>query len=413
MITQDQSGNGRPLHRSIATAIAKEIESQGRRSHTKLPSELSLATQFGVSRGTVTKALDSLVVRGLVYRRKPQGTFVAPPPESAAPQVLQKVASGSGQADVIGVVVGGLTVELMDSVHGSIIMGVQTVARSAGFGIMLALSENDVLMERYYIEQMCARGVGGVILFPGSHPVERRNGMLVSVGDEVRISALKTMQEQDKPFVLVDRWVPAVDCDWVVSDDEASGRTATEHLIALGHRRIGYMATSPYVTSIANRFSGYAASLQRHGLEVDDRLILHSLREAFSDTYPRESREDGARLQTYLRSADRPSAVVTSNDYVALRVAFAAESAGLRVPDDLAIVSCGWGGKMGAYARVPLTSVIQPLMEIGRQATHILLDRIAGRSSMIRQMALPVSLAVRESCGAGERASALAARPPA
>jgi LacI family transcriptional regulator len=83
------------------------------------------------------------------------------------------------------------------------------------------------------------------------------------------------------------------------------------------------------------------------------------------------------------------------------------------VPDDLAIVSCGWGGKMGAYARVPLTSVIQPLMEIGRQATHILLDRMAGRSSTIRQIALPVSLAVRESCGAGERASALAARPPA
>jgi DNA-binding LacI/PurR family transcriptional regulator len=411
-MTQDRHGDGTPLYRSVAAALAAEIESQGWPAHTKLPSELSLAAQYGVSRGTVTKALDSLVLRGLIYRKRPNGTFVAPPPHSSAGRAPGESTPAQRQADVIGVIVGGIIFELMDSVHGSIIMGIQTVARAAGYDIVLALSENDVTMERYYVEEMCARGVGGLILFVGSHPVEQRNGALVSVNDEIRVAALKAMQEQDKPFVLVDRWVPAVHSDWVVSDDKAAGRTATDHLIALGHRRVGFMTTTPYITSIANRFSGYSSSLKRHGIEVDHRLV-HRVREGPWEPHSRQYWEDSGPLQAYLRGPERPSAVVTSNDYVALQLVFAAEDAGLRVPDDLAVVSCGWGGKMGAYGRVPLTSVIQPLIEIGRQATHVLLDRMAGRSSITRQITLPVSLAVRESCGASARTSALAAQPPA
>jgi DNA-binding LacI/PurR family transcriptional regulator len=152
------------------------------------------------------------------------------------------------------------------------------------------------------------------------------------------------------------------------------------------------------------------SALQRHDLAADDHFIA-SLREVTPEAHLRESREDAARLQAYLRSTDRPTAVVTTNDYVALRLISAAESAGVHVPHDLAVTSCGWGGTMGAHARVPLTSVVQPLLEIGRQATHVLLDRMAGRTSKTRQITLPVSLIVRESCGAGRRAFALAARP--
>jgi DNA-binding LacI/PurR family transcriptional regulator len=407
----DDGADALPLYRRIATRIAVDIENRGWGPHAKLPSEIDLAAQFGVSRGTITKALDLLVDRGLLYRSRPRGTFVAAQPVTP-PQPVESGASMQGHADVIGVVVAGITEALMDSVHGSIIFGVQTVARAAGFGIMLAMAENDVAMERHYIEDLCARGVGGLIVFPGSHPVVSRQGHLESANDEMRVATLEAMQERGTPFVLVDRWVPAIDCDWVASDDESAGRIATDHLIGLGHRRIGFLATTPHVTSIANRIAGYSLSMQAHGLEVAPDL-LYRVREVYREGHTREMLEDRAALRAHLQSDTRATAFVTSNDYVAARLTFDAEAVGLRIPDDLAIVSCGWGGSLGAYARVPLTTIAQPLIEVGRQATHVLLDRMAGRSSLIRRINLPVSLVVRESCGARRRAAALAAGSPA
>ena len=84
--------------------------------------------------------------------------------------------------------------------------------------------------------------------------------------------------------------------------------------------------------------------------------------------------------------------------------------AAMRVTADLAIVCCG-GGDVGAHARVPLTSIAQPASDLGRQAAHVLLDRIAGRSSVVRHLTLPVSLVVRRSCGAGARPVPLAIAP--
>ncbi len=111
-------------------------------------------------------------------------------------------------------------------------------------------------------------------------------------------------------------------------------------------------------------------------------------------------RVDGPLLRAYLFRPGRPGAVVVANEYVGVRVLQAAEDLGLDVPRELSIVCCG-PGDVGAHARVPLTSIVQPAAELGRQAAHILLDRIAGRSAAVRRMTLPVSLVVRRSCGAG------------
>ncbi|HZR43259.1 MAG TPA: GntR family transcriptional regulator, partial [Ktedonobacteraceae bacterium] len=70
-----------PLHRRIAQNIQDEIARKGLAPHTKIPSEVALARQYGVSHGTMTKALETLVHEGVLYRRRPQGTFVAPPRE--------------------------------------------------------------------------------------------------------------------------------------------------------------------------------------------------------------------------------------------------------------------------------------------------------------------------------------------
>ncbi|MDB5059002.1 MAG: GntR family transcriptional regulator [Chloroflexi bacterium] len=104
-------------------------------------------------------------------------------------------------------------------------------------------------------------------------------------------------------------------------------------------------------------------------------------------------------LTRYLRSADRPSALLTTEDHLALLVLQEAEEIDLTIPDDMALVSCG-GYDVGAHTRVPLTSVVQPAAELGDQVAHLVLDHIAGRASTVRQVTLPISLVVRRSCGA-------------
>ncbi len=403
-----------PLHRQIASAISAEIGQRGLPPHSKLASEVDLAQRYGVSRGTVTKALDTLVQQGMLYRQRPRGTFVAGPPIAVADGAAAPSAMPAGQAPPI---VGLLVPFLPDSFVGGIILGVETVTRAAGYALSFAYSENDWALERYHVDRFLQAGAAGVLVFPSDHAVEQAENGMVSVNGHGRIAMLRAMQRQGVPLVLIDRYVPEVDCDYVVSDDHAAGYAATQHLLALGHNRVGFLSTTPQLTSTALRCAGYVHCLSDHAVPVDPALIRHALRQAGPSSMPGglplpgAGQADRALVREWLSTADRPTAVVASNDYVALRVLQVADESGLRVPEDLAIVCCG-GGDSGAYARVPLTSILQPAADLGRQAAHIVLDRIAGRSSGPRHAILPVSLVVRRSCGAAPRRTPLSVAHP-
>jgi LacI family transcriptional regulator len=197
-------------------------------------------------------------------------------------------------------------------------------------------------------------------------------------------------------------------------DDSAAGYAATQHLIALGHQRIGFVSDNAQVTSTADRYAGYVQCLQEHGLPVEESLVVQESRRlgvhrvVGSAQTPTDASGDRAALHAFLQRPDRPTAVVTTNEYVGLHVLHAAEDVALDMLGDLAIVSCG-GADISTHARVPLTSIRQPAADLGRQAAHLLLDRITGRSSAARRVVVPVSLVVRRSCGARPRRAPLAA----
>lgn len=405
-----EQGQSPSLHRQVVAGIREQIAQCGLSAHAKLASEVALAKQFGVSRGTVTKALDTLVRQGVLYRRRPQGTFIAEtlPATGADSAVLA--------TDAARPVVGLVIPFLPDGFVGSIILGVETVTRAAGYGLIFAHSENDWALERYHLEQLCRSRAAGILIFPADFAVEHRAGHLVSLGNTERIAALRGLQQTGMPMVLIDRYVPEIECDFVVSDDTTAGYAATQHLIALGHRRLGFISITPQVSSTVGRYAGFRHCLEQYDLPLDERSVLHALRQSSPSSMPGGSplpgsgSHDRALLLDYLQRPERPTALVVANDYIALRVLQVAENLGLDVPDDLAIVCCG-GGDIGAHARVPLTSIAQPASDLGRQAAHVLLDRIAGRSSVVRRLTLPVSLVVRRSCGAGARPVPLAIAP--
>jgi GntR family transcriptional regulator of arabinose operon len=405
-------------------SIQQDIAQRGLTPHTRIPSEVSLARQYQVSHGTITKALEALVHDGVLYRLRPQGTFVAPPPshnattlpaeEAGSPTARSVHASTTSYTSVTSStkpgLIGMLVPYMTDSFLHNIVLGVQTMTRAADYGLSFAYSENDPGLERYHIEQFLRQGVAGIIIFLADHVVEQQvDGRIVSVNGSERIAMLRMLQERNVPFVLLDRYVPEIACNYVISDDFSAGYAATQHLAALGHQRIGFISIVQQVTSCIHRYNGYLKCLQDQQLAFDESLFLRTLSRSRPSSLPYNSRyspyeldsTDSAIVCDYLRRPDRPTAIVAMNEYVALQVLQAAEQLNLSVPDDLALVGCG-GGDIGAYTYVPLTSIIQSTAELGRQGTQILLDLIARRYSGLRQVVLPVNLMVRKSSGAEE-----------
>jgi DNA-binding LacI/PurR family transcriptional regulator len=298
----------------------------------------------------------------------------------------------------------GLIVPYLSSTFlSSVLVSVEMVARIAGYTLSLAYTEFDWGLEHYHINQFLRQGVSGIILYPGDHGIERRGNRYSSLETAGRVAMLQQLQQREVPFILLDRYVPEIDCDYVVNDDRAIGYTVTQHLVALGHEHIGFVSIDPPITSSAERYAGYEDCLHTHALPIDARNLLQSLHWSFITAASGERLPgiDSAGYQAvrgYLQREDRPSAVVVLNDTVAWCVIQAAEEVGLRVPEDLAVVCCG-GGNPEVYGRIPLSSITQPGTELGRQGAYLLLDRIERRSSAPRHIVLSSDLVIRRSSG--------------
>jgi LacI family transcriptional regulator len=176
-----------------------------------------------------------------------------------------------------------------------------------------------------------------------------------------------------------------------VSDDVAGGRMATEHLVALGHRSIGFLGDEPAntfgFTSSAQREHGYATVLAESGLPYQPELVRHGAHD----------RLVAERLAGDLLDRAAPTAVFASSDVQATGVLAAAAARGIRVPEDLSVV--GYDDiELSAY--VGLTTVRQDLFESGRLGARLLLDAVAGRNPDPVEHELPLSLVERRTTAA-------------
>lgn len=191
------------------------------------------------------------------------------------------------------------------------------------------------------------------------------------------------------PVVLVDSRGAGVAC--VVSDDVAGGRTATQHLVDLGHERIAFLGDDPRntfgFTSSAQREHGYATTLTQAGLAFDPSLVRHGAHD----------RAIAERLAGELLDNAEPTAFFASSDVQATGVLAAAAARGLRVPEDLSVI--GYDDiEVSAY--VGLTTVHQALYDSGHMGARLLLDAVAGRSPDPVEHELPTSLVERRTTAA-------------
>jgi LacI family transcriptional regulator len=176
---------------------------------------------------------------------------------------------------------------------------------------------------------------------------------------------------------------------WISVGDLQAADEMTEHLIALGHRRIGFIMGHPDHGSSHDRLNGYRRALARHGIDYDESLVEPGL-------YDFESGYSCARRLLALRP--RPSAIFASNDHMAMATLALAHERRLEVPGDLSVAGFD-DTAFARYAWPPLTTVRQPVMEVAQLATDVLLDCLQGRITKIADHRLRAEIVCRASTG--------------
>jgi LacI family transcriptional regulator len=222
------------------------------------------------------------------------------------------------------------------------------------------------------------------------------------------IAAAPQVEDDAEVAELLRAYVPAVSLHSVPgggvpvvgSNHRETGRLATEHLLALGHRTIGTI-TGPFRRRVVrSRLHGYEDALRQAGIEPEEDLVVEAdwtLRRAAGAT------------RLLLQRRPRITAIFVHNDTMAIGVLSALAAAGCQVPADVAVVGCD-DVPLAEYLVPPLTTVHVPLAETGEQAVDLLLRRIRGDPPPEEPLRLPVSLVVRVSCGASVLPAPLTAR---
>lgn len=262
-------------------------------------------------------------------------------------------------------------------VFSGIIDAAQRIAGRRGYTVLLTSTDEDPDKEERAIATLREHQVAGIILTPV----------------ETRYAHLAQLREWNIPTVLVNRDVPALGLDYVGSDKIGAARDATAHLIGLGHRRLAFIGAEPTTSTPHARLAGFRAALDVHDITPDERLIRTDLR----DLVDYEGAHRAAR--ELLMGGTPFTALVLHSSYVAPGVYRAFREAGVRVPDDVALVSIG-GFDLAPYLDVPLTHISHSFADAGVVATELLLRRVTeGWPKEPEKAMMPHTLVVLDSCG--------------
>jgi len=272
-----------------------------------------------------------------------------------------------GKSNTIGLV-------LPDSANpffAEISRSIEDEAFKKGYSVFLCNTELDTQRELLYVDVLSKNQVGGIIF--------------VATGDQA--DSLDFLLRQSMPVVMIDRDVPNVEVDAVLTDNQLGGFLATRHLIELGHKHIACIAGPSNITPSAERIIGYRKALEQAGLSYDENLVLRG------DYHAQSGMEI---THSILMMTPRPTAIFALNDLMALGALRAAAEAGYSVPRDLAVV--GYDNlELTRFTNPPLTTISQPKKEIGARAVHLLVDRISQKSRPPSRLVLAPELIIRRS----------------
>lgn len=273
-----------------------------------------------------------------------------------------------GKTKTIGVVV----TSILNPFYAAVVAGIENRLSTQGYKTLLFNSDEHPSQELAAVKMLMEQRVDGMILAPV----------------EAESATVEHLVESEIPFVLVARRATHPKADYVVCDDFAIGRLATQTLIDKGHTRI-LMINSVGNSSAKLRWEGYRAALEEAGIPYDERLVR--------PVPPTEPVEKA--VAEVLDSGLRPTAIFSFCDYMALGIMKALRARGIRIPQDMALISCD-NLDFTPFLDPPLTTIHIPKYEIGVEAAETLLAKLQGsddRQHVRRELVVAPSLIMRGS----------------
>jgi LacI family transcriptional regulator len=253
--------------------------------------------------------------------------------------------------------------------------GVEDAAFKAGFNVIICNTDESQEQEDNYIQLLLQKRVDGVLLVPA----------------ETHSQSIELLRRHNTPVVIIDRYVENGGVDVVRGDSESGAYQLTKFLIDLGHKRITLLSGPDSVSTSIDRVRGYKRA-----------MCDHHLNEYVDYFYGKYSQESGAQITREIFSRrDMPTAIFGGNNLVSIGALSALRLLGIRVPDDVAVVSFDDIPESLSYDPF-MTVISQPPYDIGQKATEILVSRIKnGQDTPLefQEVVFPVELIVRKSSG--------------
>jgi LacI family transcriptional regulator len=259
--------------------------------------------------------------------------------------------------------------------------GIESAAEDADLSLFICNSNSRSAREAVHLDRLLQQRVQGILITPVNPEAPH----------------LDELSKRGVPLVIVDRVRDGESCCSVAVDDVLGGRIGVEHLVEQGHRRVAFIGGPEAIGQVRERLQGAREIWEELGLPADDLVYLPT-----ETLTVAEGRSAGERLAG-LPARRRPTAAFCANDLLALGLLQQSIGAGLRVPDDLAIV--GFDDiEFAAAAAVPLTSVRQPRQELGRAAAQLVLDEATNPDHQHQQLSFTPELVARASTATRPRA---------
>jgi LacI family transcriptional regulator len=322
-----------------------------------------IATKAGISRSTVSRVLSghpnvNEKTRSRVRSVMEELNFI---PNRLAQGLV------TGKINVVGLVVG----DIRNPYFSEITRAVEEVLNAQGYLVVLCDSAYNPQKEVDFLNVSRELGFASLI-------------MTSAMDNEVLVGHLSKLA---CPVVLLNRYLKSFRTDVVSFDNYQGAYLAAEHVIKLGHRDFKVLLGPAQSSSTIDRERGYRRAFADHDIACDENAF------SYGDLHFDTGYQFGLDL---LKKRNRPTAVLAGNDMMAIGVIKAWVDKGFKVPDDLSVI--GFDDiPMAGMSAVPLTTIRQPQVEMGRQAAQVVLDRLHGNTALPRRIIFDAELVVRGS----------------
>jgi LacI family transcriptional regulator len=286
------------------------------------------------------------------------------------PNQIAKSLKG-GKTHTIGLIVA----DISNSFFSHIARIIEDEARKHGYVVIFGSNDENAGKSKDLIQALLNRQVDAFIIAPAAHTEKQ----------------LEELQQLHVPFVLIDRYFPNLSSDVVRTDNFTAAFEGVQHLFKNGYKKIAILSDDTYLDHIQERKRGYKEALKKAGVKFNNEWLKLA-------SYEHMQQDVHKALEAWLLPKPSIDAIFFTNNWLAVEGLKYIKSMGLRIPDDVAVISYDQCDAFDLFDP-PITHLSQSLTAIGREALRLAIEKINTPAKTIETVNIPATLVVKNSCG--------------